>query len=190
MIIVASGPSARGFTPPVDLPVIAVNGAIDWLSRADYWFSLDPSPANLHRVNNPRPGVEYHVAFPHPRAKTYLRLAKRGNPPAKTSSPEWWLWRWSGIPGICKLPGAIHTGNSSWGALQLAYKLGASKVILVGVDASGHERVEGGKPNNLDHLPLLFNSSLGDIKAVNCGHMVSQLPRMTIEEGVRWLKAS
>lgn len=45
-VIVASGPSAAGFVPPDDVTVIAVNGAISWLERADYWFSLDASAAN------------------------------------------------------------------------------------------------------------------------------------------------
>lgn len=57
-IIVASGPSARGFVPPSDCKVIAVNGAVDWLERADYFFSLDPSAENLQRVKNRWQDVE------------------------------------------------------------------------------------------------------------------------------------
>ena len=50
MIIVADGPSAKGFVPPDGIDIIAVNGAIEWLQRADYWFTLDPSPVNYDRM--------------------------------------------------------------------------------------------------------------------------------------------
>lgn len=54
ILIVASGSSAKGFVPPDDITVIAVNGVIDWISRCDYWFTLDHSPVNMERMHNPR----------------------------------------------------------------------------------------------------------------------------------------
>lgn len=38
VIIVGSGPSAANFVAPRGVPIIAVNGAIDWLNRASYFF--------------------------------------------------------------------------------------------------------------------------------------------------------
>jgi len=191
MIIVASGPSARDFVAPDNIPVIAVNGAIDWLNRADYWFSLDPTLANRNRAMNRRAGVDYHVAFNRyyiRGIKNYERISRRGEQPFPRGTPEWWFWRWHCVAGICKEPGYIHSGNSAWGALQIAYKLGARKVILIGVDATREERIEGGRPLNLSHLPLLFESALPDMQIVNCGRMQSKLPTMTISEGIEWLR--
>ncbi|EIL22119.1 putative norphogenetic protein, partial [Escherichia coli O111:H8 str. CVM9574] len=34
--------------------LLAVNGAIDWLNRASYFFTLDPSPDNMRRVGRGR----------------------------------------------------------------------------------------------------------------------------------------
>lgn len=190
-VIVASGPSAKGFVPPSGVTVIAVNGAIEWLSRADYWFTLDPSAANLQRMRQRRAGVNYCAAVAGdvmlPAGVTrYQRVAKQGNEPLR-NTPAWWLWRWSAVCGLSNRTNAISTGNSAYGALGLAKHLGASKVALVGVDASGAARVEGGESNNLSHLPLLFESALGQIDFVNCGAMVSHVPSLTLKEGMAWL---
>lgn len=40
VIIVGSGPSAANFVAPRGVPIIAVNGAIDWLNRASYFSHL------------------------------------------------------------------------------------------------------------------------------------------------------
>lgn len=193
-IIVASGPSAAGFVPPADCMVIAVNGAIEWLPRATHFFTLDHSAANQHRLRQRRDGVKYCAGIDSGQVvpeyvDTYLRRRGVRPEPADKHSPEWWLWRWSGSLGLRAPVGWVNTGNSAWGALQIAYKYGARRVALVGVDASDEPRVEGGTPNNLSHLPLLFESALGhwDFEFVNCGAMQSRVPQMTIEEGMRWL---
>lgn len=64
VIIVGSGPSAANFVAPRGVPIIAVNGAIDWLNRASYFFTLDPSPDNMRRVGRGRRrrGVCYCMA--------------------------------------------------------------------------------------------------------------------------------
>ncbi|MHA7916017.1 hypothetical protein [Alloalcanivorax xenomutans] len=191
VIIVASGPSARGFRPPDGLTVIAVNGAIDWISRADYWFTLDPSPDNVHRMTERRPGVHYCAAVP-PETELpsgvvrFERVASDGPVPRDPRTPEDWLCRWGAVPGLSINPNTIHTGNSAYGALGLAYHLGAHKVALVGVDATGEDRVEGGTPGNLSHLPLLFASALDQMDIVSCGRLTG-VPQMSVAEGMAWL---
>lgn len=191
-IIVASGPSAKGFTPPAGIPVIAVNGAIDWLSRADYAFTLDPSRVNMDRMTpkNQKSGVRYVAAVPvnHPLpagVTRYQRIANRGAEPADKSSVEWLLWRYSCVKTLCKEPGKIHTGNSSWGALGLAYHLGFTHVALVGVDGTNDPRVDGKRTGDLRHLGQLFASALDQINVVSGGKLNS-IPQMSIKE---WLQS-
>lgn len=181
-VIVASGPSARGFTPPPDLPVIAVNGAISCLLRAEYWFSLDASPDNRKWLRAAHAdGVKCHVAgHPWLAHAECMRIAEYWTrvdslesypEPQPRDTPEWWAWKLGAVPGICKRPGRIHTGNSAWGALGLAWHLGFRDVALIGVDATNDERACGGRPGNLSHLPLLFASALDDMRVVSCGAM-------------------
>lgn len=187
-IIVASGPSARGFKAPPNVPIIAVNGAIEWLDRADYWFSLDLSEKNLGHIKNKRPGVQYFAAVG---AKDsvpagvikLLRIAHRGEEPFPKETPEWWLWRWSAVKGLNTIPGQIHTGNSAWGALGLSLHLGFDDVLLVGVDGTQEERIEGGKCNNLSHLPLLFQSATTQIKLST----ISKMEGLQTKELNEWL---
>ena len=177
MIIVASGPSAKGFNPPPDVPVICVNGVIQWISRADYWFTLDCTSKNLRHCRNPRRGVHYVAALPEryhlPAHVARLQRIASGD-----------------TPGLSELPGVIHSGNSAFGALGLAYHLGAKKVILVGVDGTTRPRVEGGRSGDLSHLPALFQSAAGQIEMVNCGELDAPLiPRMTMKDALQWVKA-
>lgn len=187
VIIVASGPSAAGFVAPRGVPIIAVNGAIDWLSRASYFFTLDPSYDNLRRLRVRRRNVNYCAAGA-PDLKhvhSFERVGERGEEPKVKGSPEWWLWRWSAKLTLSDDDTKIHNGNSAWGALGLAHLLGFKNVALVGVDATQEPRVHtGGKPNNLSHLPILFRSALPQINVVSCGALNS-IPQMSLKQ---WLK--
>lgn len=171
-VIVASGPSARGFVPPPHLTVIAVNGAIEWLSRADFFFTLDWSAENQHRLRHQRPGVRYVAAYPpeHQWADAGIQWLNRIGP-------------LRGKPGLSEALVSVHVGNSAYGALGLAYHLGHRDVALVGVDANSHPRVEGGHSRNLAHLPALFASAQKQLRVVSCGAM-GGIPQMPFAE---WL---
>lgn len=180
-VIVGSGPSAKGFCPPEDVTVIAVNGAIEWLTRADYWFTLDPSPRNLRRMAEPVQGVHYHVALPASQIACnarkfaditfYERISYCGPEPRSRFTPEWWFWRWGCVPGLSEKQGKIHSGNSAYGAAGMAYLMGVKKVALVGVDGTDEERLEGGHSANLSHLSLLFSSARTQLDIVSCGKL-------------------
>lgn len=191
-IIVASGPSARGFIPPDGVTVISVNGSVEWLARADYWFTLDPSAVNIGRMIVQRKGVQYCAAVPDGHAlpdgvTRYRRVAAIcADEPQPAGSPEWWLWRWGAVCGLSTIPGCINTGNSAWGALGLAYHLGFRDVLLVGVDGTDDQRIEGGRCNNLSHLPLLFESALGQVRLHSVGKL-GTIPQMRLDE---WLMQS
>ena len=187
-VIVASGPSARGFTPPPGMTVIAVNGAIEWLPRADYFFTLDWADINMKRLRERRKGVRYCAAFPLNRwmldqdIRFFHRISgKYPAEPRPIGSPEWWCWRLEAHPGLCEDKGSIATGNSAYGALGLAYHLGFRDVALIGVDATADMRVEGGHSRNLSHLPLLFQSALAQVRVTSCGRMRG-IPQMAFHE--------
>lgn len=190
-IVVGSGPSAYGFVPPKDVLIIGVNGTVEWLPRMDWWFTLDHSKANMERIAHPREGVNYAVAFPDtvptpPFVHRYARHEERGPEPKLQKTAEWYLWRWRCVLGLSHTDGVINSGNSAYGAIGLAYHLGYTDIGLIGVDGSQKERIEGGKPNVLTHLPLLIKSAErnGDVKLTSFG-AIKGIRKSTIAD---WLK--
>ena len=171
MIVIGSGPSAENYYPPDCVKTICVNQAIKY-HRADYWFSLDWSKSNIEIVRNRRwyPSTEFYCA--EPLGCNYFgddiirleRISYRGVEPAEKDSPDWWIWRWSAVLGIPGDSRIIHSGNSAWGAIQLAYHLGARRVVLVGVDGTQDAKPDGTRPNRLDHLDKLIRSGLDKIE--------------------------
>lgn len=191
-IIVGDGPSAAGFQSPHGVTVIAVKRTINWLSRADYWFSLDYNADAMAIMRRQLPGVLYYCAAPRnvrlPHGVIHLhRVEFQGIEPTEKQSPEWWLWRWGCVLGLSEKQGAIHTGNSAYGALGLAYLKGYRDVLLVGVDGTQDARQSDGKtPNNLSHLPLLFRSALGQVNLATVGTMEG-IPHTTLAD---WLAST
>ena len=197
--IVASGSSARGLFFPPGFTVIAVNGAITWVNRADYFFTLDISKVNRQRLLNQRKGTKYFAAVPVNfggyRAKTKLM---RLTPPNNVQ----YLKRLTGEgilgskAGLSEDRDSIHTGNSAYGGLGLAYHFRPEKIVLFGVDADKGKRVEGGYSSNLEHLPELFNSATEQlkssgikIKVANLKSKVTCFERCSIDQGLKWLMA-
>src|SRR5690606_32319342 len=114
VIVAASGPSILALTPDQVLSagavVIAVNGSIDWLGRADYWFTLDPSQINLVRMRNRAHGCKYVACGPshfQPPAGVIRLKRNEGHLFGKARAPG----------GLSESPNAINTGNSAFGAL-------------------------------------------------------------------------
>lgn len=193
-VIVGSGPSAAGFTPPAGVVVIAVNASIRWLPRADHWFTLDPSPDNIDIMRRKRDGVRYWCACPDDTklpagVNRLVRVADREESPLSMTGPDYWLWRLSCVKGLALNMPNIHTGNSAYGALGLAYHLGAEKVALIGVDATTEPKIDGSNClTDLSHLPPLFGSAVNQIDFVSCGKMGGYgIKQMTPQEGIEWL---
>lgn len=189
-IIVGSGPSAQNFSPPPNITIISVKGSIKWLSRADYWFSLDPNENSRSCLKDPKPNTKYFMALQDkdPGIPNFVTILKRvalqpTKEPLDKNSPEWWLWRWSCVTTLNTNPGHINTGNSAWGALGLAYHLQCTNVLLVGVDGTQDERIEGGTPNNLSHLSLLFQSANNQIKLSTISNLKG-IRKTTLEEWI------
>ena len=206
--VIGSGPSAKQAdfkSIPVDDTVFGVNGTVEWVPRLDWWFTLDKNPKNLRRLKSPRmKGVQCFVALPKevklPQGvKRYQRLAaehriiisRRFQRQRRHHGPQWWMWRWSAVKPLSENPNVIHTGNSLWGALQIAYHFKFKKIILVGLDGDSSNRVEGGQPNSLLHLPILFESAVNQLNTAGITVLNSSLqstvtcfPRVSFEEAL------
>lgn len=182
-IIVGSGPSAKGFVPPKSVEIYGVNATITWLPKIDVWFTLDDAAVRFAKT--PRKGTRYFAALP-----TRYRLPPHVKRLVRLSGPrtsDVGLGRWGAIKGICTFPEAINTGNSVWGALQLAYQRGVREALLVGVDATRDQKVEGGIPNDLSHLPDLFDSALDSMEIKCAGRMSWSGETTTTQRGIEWI---
>lgn len=174
IVIVASGPSVQGVDLTgisSDVHVIVVNGAIEWCPRVNSFFSLDPSPYVRRLVRLRRPGVRYYMAVPDSYGERDAPCSSHRDRP---DDHVMYLRRLVGggylsaRNALSEDPGAIHTGNSGWGALGLAYHMHPRKVALLGVDANnaGHAYADiPQRPGELDHLPALFASACGQLEA-------------------------
>lgn len=201
--IIATGPSLKGvdLVIPDGITVIAVNGALPHVPRADFWFTLDTSPANraLMATAASRPETVFYAAvfpdFGQPEATSnYLRdppepcvhYLKRVTGTARANGKE----------GLSVKPTGVHAGNSAYGALGLAYLMGARRIALLGVDgnqAAGYAWAEG-RPKNLQDLPELFASAVPQLEAAGISVVngsprsrVNCWPRMTPQEALEWL---
>lgn len=192
VLIVAGGPSARpliDYRPPPSVHVIAVNGAADWLPRFDTWVTVDPSAANRLRMRNPRPApVRYFACVPDDYGQPNARCLDHRAPPEPGIT---WLRRltgfgpWGARAGLSADPTGLHTGNSAYAALGVAYLLRASRIVLAGVDGSAAARVDGGHPGDLSHLPALFASAVGELARAGC-KVVNACPASTACGFPRW----
>lgn len=210
VIIVGSGPSVRKCDfnrVPDDCQVVAINSMAEALPRADHFFTMDTTeiarPRHSRRIIDGVCWAAVPDRFKLPpwfiRLKRLALCGRDGEhptpEPTRRNSPEWWFWRWSATPTLCETQGEIHTGNSVWGALQLAYQSKATAAILCGLDGTMDDRITGGRPNNLNHLPMLFRSAMPQIQErgmtvvnANPHSRVDCFPRMKFDEALEYVK--
>jgi len=208
VLIVATGPSLR----PEHLPrisellvdsgihVIAVNRAIEKVAFVNSWFTLDPSSKNQLLMAVPVEGVTYYAAVPNDFGKPSARVDHHREP---KDSNAVYLRRitgngpWSAKYGLSEVPWAIHTGNSAWGALGVAYLMFPKWIVLLGVDGTQEQYgiINGRPKNDLSHLPNLFATALAQLQnrkiTVLNGSSDSKVtcfPRNDPISAVEWLK--
>lgn len=164
IIIVGSHIEALKFKPIDGYDVIAVNQAIDITrEHTTYWFTLDPSPDNQHIMINKPFDCFYIAAVPNYFGKmgSHVRHYRIPRPDGVL-----YLDRISGDGplsshfGLCEDLNQIATGNSAYGALNLAYHLGASEIILLGISGDQRPKFDGTYCKCLSHLPDLFESAI------------------------------
>lgn len=174
--IVCNGPSlARTAFAVAELRaagvhVIAVNQVLAHIAGADSWFTLDPCRRNAWIPRHPIPGVRYVMAVPDdygsPRAAcrdhrieeipgtTYLRRVAGGL-----------FGSLRARPGLSDDPRGVHTGNSAYGALGVAWHMGARMIAFLGLDGGGGYAFGCGEPRSLGHIPALFATAVPQLMA-------------------------
>ncbi len=199
IIIVASGPSLK------DVPasaienagafIIAVNMAIIHV-QAQAFFTCDPDPKVFPLLGKRRAGCTYYAAVPTDYGTHRARLSWHRRSPIDGVT---YLRRVTGdgplksCYGLSDDPTAIHTGNSAYGALGVAYLMKPKKVLLLGVDATSYGYAwDQGSPKTLSHLPELFASAVPQLHGVDVvnGSIASQVrcfDLMTPESGLKWI---
>jgi hypothetical protein len=206
--VIASGPSLAGveLAFPASVTRIGVGAAAEH-AEIDAWFTLDPSPVNRRRMRERSDGVVYYAAVPDDYGTPAAACADHRAP----AEPEViFLQRVTGDghgrfktkAGLSPSADAIHTGNSAWGALQLAVHMiraagdaDIGKIALFGVDGGNDGYAwGGGRPRNLEVMPKLFASAVPDLKRLGIAVMnasptstVTCFPRVSPGEAMAWL---
>lgn len=204
IIIIGSGKSLIGF----DFnklkglgTIITVNDAGRAVPFAHMWFTLDPW--GLHGPQLP----------PHFQGKLYAAVSEDYATP-KAQSPEHrttpdgritFLHRLRshnkiGVSsetayktGLSEDTSCINTGNSGYGALNLAYHFRPKKILLLGIDGTvGYFYTDSKSNRPLTYLPTMFESAApqlrkADIKLINgsINSAITAYPRFTVEESIK-----
>jgi hypothetical protein len=199
LAIVASGPSLAGFdfSALTGVPIIAVNSAV-LHCPARYWITIDPNHQQLRLMRKPRPGVLYYAGVPPDYGPRSVHHPFR----VPLLEHVHYLRRVQ-APGLSEDAATIHSGNSAFAALGLAYHMGAERVALFGVDgtrepyfyARPNEDWTSSRPTHrIGLMPELFESALVQLRArrvevVNGSpaSRVSCFPTMAPAEAASWL---
>ena len=215
-MIVGSGPSLNHISYDEvlracdeDTTLIGVNGGADWLEwKCDYFFTIDLSEINIKRIKESPWYVHKIVASPLVKWPEFTEVRNmkqlvrvHNNVGANTNdyqSPEWWLYRFGCVTGFQEEKNKVSTGNSVYSCLNYVYNNipNLSKVLMLGLDGTQEHKVTGeGKPNNLSHLNLLFESCKKqltskniEVKIGNERSNITCLDRIHIREGLKWIK--
>lgn len=203
VVILATGPSASSVRNDdlyhiksyKDVRIIAVNGALDYFNKHSLtdFFTLDASIDNLNRINRCPINISCHFAAIEGKTycinNPYVSLYKRVINEQGTD-------RNKAMHGLAENPNEIHTGNSAYGALGLAYHWKPKKILLLGVDANDGPRINDNKPSDrsLNHLPELFASAVSQLEANNIkvvnGSLESSIdcfPKCSALQGLSWV---
>lgn len=178
VFVVGSGPSAK----EVDFKkirqvgyCIAVNDVCNDFLDAHAWFTLDPWGLHKDQLHHNFKGIAYaavpeaygnknaidinHRLMPSKKFKYLHRVPQNFNIGSLSKHKEW---------GLNEDPRCINSGNSGFGALNLAFHMRPKRIALVGIDAtSGYYFNRAKYTRPLSHLPNLFSSSVDQLKREN-----------------------
>lgn len=179
IIIVCSGGSLKNFNLNVLNGmghIICVNNSYVGVPFFNSWFTLDPwglSGEQLPKTGNgklyaavPQDFGTQHAKIPQHRIKapsniTYLNRLMSHNNPSVSSETAYRL-------GLSEDNGCINTGNSGFGALNLAYHMKPKKILILGMDGDiGYYYSQTQKNRALKFLPLMMQSTMKQMSDKN-----------------------
>lgn len=178
IFIIGSGPSAKNVNFKALKEVgycIAVNDVGHRFPSADAWFTLDPWGLHKQQLNDRFEGIpyaavpdfygtKYAISHDHkfmPKKKfNYLCRIPQNFDMRNTAAHKQW--------GLNEDPRCINSGNSGFGALNLAFHMRPKKIALIGIDCTqGYFFNEKYRTKPLDHVPFLFMSAVKQLKREN-----------------------
>lgn len=164
-VVIASGKSLKGFDlwklNRPDIFTITVNDSVKSAIFADAWFTLDPWGLDGPQLPSDKFQGKLYAAVPEDFGDPNCPCRNhRIDPPPNIT----YLRRVQG-KGLSLEPDTIHTGNSGFGAFNLATLLGAKYILLLGIDATRGYFYSDTKFNqNLNHLPEMFLLTLPQLQ--------------------------
>lgn len=204
IIIIGSGKSLIGF----DFnklrglgTIIAVNDAAKSIPFADMWFTLDPWGLDGKQIppfwrgklfaavpedfGTPKALSPEHRVQPDSRI-TFLHRLRGHNLTGVSSDTAFKL-------GLSEDKSCINTGNSGYGALNLAYHYRPKKILILGIDGTVGYFYSNDRANRpLPHLPTMFESAKpqleqAGIELINgsVNSAVTAYPRFTVTESLK-----
>lgn len=203
IIIIASGPSLEGFdfTRLIGKGhIICVNDSGNYVPFADSWFTLDPWGLDGEQLPKRFKGKLY-AAVPddygrrdakiinyrtYPRLNiTFLHRLISHNYIEQTSETAF-------VTGLSPDTSCINTGNSGFGALNLAYHMKPKKILLLGIDGTiGYFYTKKERNRPLTALPLMFKSTVAQLRQDNIQvingsekSVINCFPRYSIDEAL------
>lgn len=152
--------------------IITVNGAGNSIDFADAWFTLDPWGLAGPQLPSKHTGKLY-AAVPEDFGTNYARCKQhRCRPPRNVT----FLHRLMGSNmindttshklGLSEDKSCINTGNSGYGAINLAYHLRPKRIVILGMDAGmGYFYTKEKTNRTLNVLPQLCASAVPQLNA-------------------------
>lgn len=204
IFIVCTGPSLQNFDFSLLQNkgyIIAVNDAAKFIPFADAWFTLDPWGLTTNQIDSSFTGLKYaavpedygtikanalsHRVMANPSINYLHRIGYHTND-AQHDPIELLDW------GLNDDKSCINTGNSGFGALNLAYHMAPKHIFLFGIDgSSGYFFNATKRTRSLQHLPSLFQSALKqlthkNIKIINASEnsSITCFPRYSLQSTI------
>lgn len=168
IIITGSGQSLNDFVQPDDSwTIICVNNSINHpnVKHCNYWFTLDLSQENRNIILNQHKNVQKYVAYSYdPRICDKMKSELESNSIFLERVCNSMNGSHQHSLRLQEDPNKISTGNSLYGALNLAYHMNPNIILLCGLDGVHKPKFDGSMSRSLNHLPKLFQSTVNQFK--------------------------